>query len=210
MKKKSRSTFSSKQDQDQPQESELKDEDDEAKINASLSFKGIKMNLRFVGWELFNLGAVYFLEYMCTTSFSERANPKPDPGTEQDFWHKNAFVLLALCYQIGVFLSRSSFSFFQFRRVGILTFLQTINWIVYATVAYYKWMSIYWQLPLMIWVGCMGGCSYVNCMYLILASKKIDKKNKEVSLNVTGLASEVGIIGATICSLIVSNYIIKN
>lgn len=106
---------------DAPEEEQM--EEGEAKINNALTMEGVKNSLNLVGWAIFNLAAVYFLEYMCTTSFAERANPKPSAEEEktQDFWHKEAFILLSLCYQIGVFISRSSFNFFQFNRVGILT-----------------------------------------------------------------------------------------
>ena len=62
-----------------------------------------------------NLVAVYFLEYMITTSFVvaiTRLLIEEDPSNSDDFIFVNAFVIFNMCYQLGVFVSRSSLACF--------------------------------------------------------------------------------------------------
>jgi len=192
----------------QPIGIEAEIEDDEAKINDNLSWMGIMKGLKYVGGPITNLAAVYFLEYMCTTSFAERANPSDK--SNPNFFIKEAQVLLMLSYQIGVFISRSSLSLFKLSKVFILTSLQLINWLIFASIAYFKWLDIRLQLLIMVWVGLMGGCSYVNCMYLILENKDLEKKDVELTINLASWFNDMGILAASISSLMVSLYIIPD
>jgi hypothetical protein len=41
-------------------------------------------------------------------------------------------------------------------------------------------------------VGLMGGCAYVNVYYLILESKDIVKKEKELSVNLSTIMNDTG------------------
>jgi battenin len=127
-----------------------------------------------------------------------------------DFWHVNAYVLLSFSYQLGVFVSRSSFYFFKFTKVWILTYFQVVNFIVFFTIAYWKWIEIYYQIPIMIFVGLMGGCSYVNCMYMILENKQLSKSQKELAVNVCSFFVDIGIVSAAFFALFISNVVITN
>jgi battenin len=70
------------------------------------------------------------------------------------------------CYQIGVFLSRSSLSYLKIKKVWILTGLQFINFIFLFVNAKYMFIeSLYVLCPIYIWVGLMGGGSYVNVLH---------------------------------------------
>ena len=151
---------------------------------------------------------VYFLEYACTTSFAERANPKSQD--EDGFLRKNAYVLLSMSYQVGVFISRSSFYFFKVRRVWIMTYLQTVNFCIFFSVAYWKWLSIEYQIPLMVWVGLMGGCSYVNCLFAILDSTKLSKSQKEVAINVASFLNSISITMSAVFAIFISKFVILN
>lgn len=183
-------------------------EEQEVKINAPFSKENVKIVMRTVGGPIINLSAVYFLEYCCTVSFAERAHPKSTTDQSTEFIVKNAYVLLALSYQVGVFISRSSLACFKIRQVWIMTALQTVNWVIFFTIAHSKWLSIYYQIPLMIWVGLMGGCSYVNCTYCILASKELPKSLKELAVNIASFFVSVGLVGSAVFAIIVSNFII--
>ncbi len=115
-----------------------------------------------------------------------------------------------MSYQIGVFISRSSFYFFKVRRVWIMTYLQAINFSIFFSIAYWKWLSIEYQLPLMVWVGLMGGCSYVNCLYVILKSPQLSKSQKEVAINVASFFDDIGILSASFFAIFISNFVIQN
>ena len=73
-----------------------------------------------------NIGLVYFFEYMCLTSFADRFVAKmlkENPEKAEEYIYKHGYVIFTFCYQIGVFLSRSSLSLFKIKRVEIMTTL---------------------------------------------------------------------------------------
>lgn len=151
---------------------------------------------------------MYFLEYACTTSFAERAHPKSADHT--DFLHKKAYVLLSMSYQLGVFISRSSFYFFKVQKVWVMTYVQIVNFFIWFTIAYWKWVGIELQIPLMIFVGLMGGCSYVNCMYMILSGCGLSKSQKEIAVNVAAIFVDIGVLSAAFFAMLISNFVITN
>lgn len=71
-------------------------------------------------------------------------------------------------------------------------------------------MNIYVQFVLMIWVGLMGGCSYVNVMYLILEDPAVFKAEKELSMNICTVFNDFGILVAASYVLMMSNTFLKN
>lgn len=146
------------------------------------------------------------MEYACTSSFADRAHL--NSKQKKEWLEKNAFILLSLCYQIGVFISRSSLSLFTIRKVWYLTYAQILNFILFFTIALYKWLPTYLQLPLMIWVGLMGGASYVNCYFLLLENKLLPKKLKELATNVASFFVDIGILTASLLALFISNFVI--
>jgi len=91
-----------------------------------------------------------------------------------------------------------------------MTYLQAINFSIFFSIAYWKWLSIEYQLPLMVWVGLMGGCSYVNCLYVILKSPQLSKSQKEVAINVASFFDDIGILSASFFAIFISNFVIQN
>lgn len=59
----------------------------------------------------------------------------------------------------------------------------------------------------MVWVGILGGTSYVNVMYLILDTEKLKRTEKEVALSVSNAFNDTGILIASIVSLILYNTV---
>ena len=91
-----------------------------------------------------------------------------------------------------------------------MTYLQIVNFILFLTVAVFKWMPTYIQVPLMLFVGLMGGCSYVNCYYLILQNETLEKRVKELATNIASFFVDFGILAASLTALLVSTVIITN
>ena len=60
---------------------------------------------------------------------------------------------------------------------------------------------------LMVWVGMMAGCSYVNVMYNILESPELAKNEKELALTLTTVCNDIGILLASLVSLLFANTI---
>jgi hypothetical protein len=61
----------------------------------------------------------------------------------------------------------------------------------------------------MIWVGLMGGSSYVNVMYNILESPNLPKNEKELALTLTTVCNDIGILLASLLSLLLANTAFK-
>lgn len=121
---------------------------------------------------------------------------------------QNAYVILMFIYQVGVFISRSSLFCFRINKVGILTFFQFVNFVLYATIAKWKWLQIEFQFILMFWIGLMGGCSYVNCFYLLIQNKKLPISQKEVAVNLVTSLVEVNILMSSILSVVVDSFVL--
>jgi battenin len=166
-----------------------------------------------VGFFMLNLGLVYFLEYMCLTSFAERIVAKINldhPERKDDYLFKHGYVVFTFCYQIGVFLSRSSLSIVKIKRVEIMTILQAINAVFFLLNTIFLFLeNFYVMFVLMFWVGLMGGSSYVNVMYNILESEKLAKNEKELALTLTGVGNDIGILLASLLSLLLANTAFK-
>ncbi|XP_035661499.1 battenin-like [Branchiostoma floridae] len=150
--------------------------------------------LKLVLWLAVNLGLVYLFEYVARACAA-----KVRPKDEYNIGCPELYSALQFCYQAGVFASRSSLQIVQIRRVEILTLLQGINMVVWVLDVHYKFLPV-WILPAyMIFVGLMGGASYVNIFYLLLKDSQFPDEDRELCINITALFSTIGI--ATGCGV---------
>lgn len=89
-----------------------------------------------------------------------------------------------------------------------MTAIQLINTGCWIYIALYG-ASVSIQIPLMLWVGLMGGASYVNVMYMILSSGKVEFQYKELVMNVSLMNNNAGIIMAALLAMAVDNFWLK-
>lgn len=61
----------------------------------------------------------------------------------------------------------------------------------------------------MVWVGLMGGCSYVNVMYLILEDPFVTNNEKELSMNLCTVFNDTGVLISACFVLLMSNTFMK-
>ena len=107
-------------------------------------------------------------------------------------------------------MSRSSLSVIQIKIVWILTLLQAINFVFFMfNTIFLFWENLYAQFVIMTWVGLMGGASYVNVMYNILESKVLVKTEKELSLTITTVFNDMGVLFSSLVSLLLTNTVFK-
>jgi len=69
--------------------------------------------------------------------------------------------------------------------------------------------SLYVMCPVIVWVGLMGGGSYVNVLHGILDLETLDKSEKEMALSLSLLFNDTGIFLAAVFSLVLSNTYLK-
>lgn len=58
----------------------------------------------------------------------------------------------------------------------------------------------------MVWVGLMGGTSYVNVVYLIVSGEFLPHEYKELAMNVNSMTNNTGIVLATLLAMGVDNF----
>ena len=110
------------------------------------------------------------------------------------------------CYQIGVFISRTSLVVVKFPRIEILTIFQIINFVFIFVECFYTYVENYYILfSWLIFVGLMGGGSYVNCFYFLLEDKKIEPVYRELSVNIATVFNDVGILCSSLTILLFKN-----
>ena len=144
-------------------------EEEGVKDNVGFSCENVGRVFGKVGLLMSNLSLVYFLEYTITTSFTV-ANAQQiinlDAKREDEFVYENAFIIFNLCYQFGVFISRSSLSFFKIKKVWMITIAQSILFAFYMLNAtFFFCENIYVLFFIMVFVGLMGGAQFVNVFY---------------------------------------------
>lgn len=176
--------------------------------NALFSKEQIPIIWAEAGFWGINLGAVYFLEYCIITGFADRATLKYT--NHSNFFKENAFIVIQFCYQIGVLMSRSSLKCFKVNQIWIITALQAFNFCFWWLEAEFLFLSMWGEFAVAIWVGCMGGMSYVNVAYLILNSKNISNDLKEATFNLSLCFNNIGIVSAALFCLLLDNVIMTN
>ena len=166
-------------------------EDIEAHVNEELSLSVIGDLVRKLWFYSLNFGLVYFFEY---SIFGYLAETSTEKLTGNSFTVKYLFLVIQCAYQIGVFIARSSLQLFKISSIQYLTFIQAnlfAMWILFATVLQTSESVLIFTV---LAVGLVAGLTYVNTIYMILEDEKILKKEKEVSLNINGMAADFGVI----------------
>ena len=137
---------------------------------------------------LLSLLLVYFCEYLINM------------GVYESVYWNDIFIDKATqyrgfqtIYQFGVFVSRSSRSFFPIYRIWIPAALQALNLVLFT-------LDCWWKLAPNIWIcffafffeGLWGGLAYVNSYHLIRAATNTG--NREFYINLACLACSIGTI----------------
>ena len=132
-----------------------------------MSYQSFKSILYNVGPLMSNLILVYYLEYSIMTGWVQviaiKILQSDSQAIQQSFLHRNAFIAFNFCYQIGVFISRSSSACLLIERVWILSLQQLVLFCFFALNTIWLFCAnLYILFGLTILVGLMGGSSYVN------------------------------------------------
>ena len=180
--------------------------------NKKMSFKNFPLAFKYGKRYILNLFIVYFLEYTVCSGFSERANTFKYINSKNMFFEKAQYETFLLCYQIGVFISRSSlFIFKHLAFIELLNIFQFINFIFWFIEAEKGIISNQWIcFSTLIFLGICGGGVYVVCLYYILNDNKIPLKYKELCLNIGTIFNDLGVLLSSIVCIILDNTIMKD
>lgn len=168
------------------------------------TFRRILRCFKVTGWLSFNLCAVYLFEYVV-----QGCSAKVRPKSEYNVGCPELYAGLALCYQAGVFVSRSSVQLVQIKRVEVMTILQGINMLIWLFDVHYKFIPTAILPALMVYVGLLGGASYVNIFYCLLHDEKYPEKDKEFCINIVAIFITLGIVLGTAAETILFNTVLK-
>ena len=158
-----------------------------------------------------NLAVVYYFEYVITTGFTQGTTDNIEikyPERIGTYAYTNAFVLFNFCYQTGVFMSRSSLAVVKIEKVWILSAIQAVFFTLFLVNSFTIWLSSIEALwVIMIFVGLMGGASYVNVVYRIRNSDRLDRNEKELTMVMSTVFNDIGMLAASITALILTTTV---
>ena len=186
---------------------EITDVSKNEKMSLTNFFKGFNYGKRYI----LNMFIVYFLEYTVCYGFCERANYFGYINSKGMFFENAQYEAFLICYQLGVFISRSSlFIVKHLTFIEILNIFQFINFIFWMIEAIEGFISNQWFCFFsLILLGLCGGGVYVGCFYFILNNNKIPSEYKELCLNIGTIFVDSGVLLSSIVCIIIDN-ILKN
>eukprot|EP01029_Cantina_marsupialis_P009283 TRINITY_DN2166_c0_g1_i2.p1 TRINITY_DN2166_c0_g1~~TRINITY_DN2166_c0_g1_i2.p1 ORF type:complete len:330 (-),score=93.39 TRINITY_DN2166_c0_g1_i2:438-1427(-) len=155
------------------------------------------------------LALVYFFEYCISVGFAAKSAGEHSDKSH-DFWIKNSYTILSFTYQAGVLVSRSSLSFCRVKEIKWLTLLQMANFFFWFFIAKFQIVGMFVQIPLMFFVGLMGGAMYVNVFALLVDDPNIPEADRELSINLVTLWITVGITMSSLTEIGMDETILKH
>jgi battenin len=144
---------------------------------------------------------VYFAEYFINMGLFELLY-----FNKQEFFvHKDQYRWYNVCYQLAVFISRSSISFVKIKFLPLFPVLQLANVVFLLFQIFYGFAPIWIVFLVIFWEGLLGGGCYVNAFYLV--SVDTPKSVREFSIAITSLADTIGIALAGFVAIPIHNII---
>eukprot|EP00554_Chaetoceros_debilis_P012763 CAMPEP_0194120850 /NCGR_PEP_ID=MMETSP0150-20130528/44668_1 /TAXON_ID=122233 /ORGANISM="Chaetoceros debilis, Strain MM31A-1" /LENGTH=506 /DNA_ID=CAMNT_0038813047 /DNA_START=55 /DNA_END=1572 /DNA_ORIENTATION=+ len=146
------------------------------------------------------LFVVYFTEYSLQSGVWPAIGfPVDDEDARDSF-----YVISSWCYQAGVFISRSSGTFFTapMWAIWLMPVLQAMNLIMFCLIASHH----FWYIPSLLYViafyvGLLGGGVYVHGYKRINAD--MPRHVREFALSTTSMADDLGVAFADLCGLFI-------
>ncbi|SCU97084.1 LAME_0F18448g1_1 [Lachancea meyersii CBS 8951] len=149
------------------------------------------------------LSVVYLFEYMINQGVSPTLLfPLDEKHSHPFFFHKyrDIYVTYGTLYQLGVFISRSSGSLLQIRRLYILAILQGLNLALAISQSwFYVVRSVYPVMFLIFFEGLLGGASYVHTFKNIIHD--VDISEREFSLGAVSMSDSFGVLLAAFAGI---------
>ena len=150
-------------------------------LNEPFNCSNLLVVIKQAGIYILNLGIAYFMSYNIV-HFAERYE------AFKYIDNKNQYIFFNLMYQIGVLISRSSIqiiSKLSSRSISYMIIAQSLLAVFWWACAQYGVLyNFIALLAIMLVVGLIEGSAYVFGFYLIYEDKGIEKKYRELSLNV--------------------------
>ncbi|KAL3151769.1 hypothetical protein ABBQ38_012743 [Trebouxia sp. C0009 RCD-2024] len=151
------------------------------------------------------LCAVYFAEYaMQTGPWTAIGFPVTDAEARHRFYSASNW-----CYQVGVFVSRSSGLAYQATVpvLWLMPALQLLLLLFFTSIAVSHWVYSWVLLAPCLITGLLGGAVYVNAFTLI--SRQVEPLRREFSLAAASLGDSLGIAFADIAGILIQGCLYR-
>jgi hypothetical protein len=150
-----------------------------------------------------NMMLVFYFEFMISVGLASLSNPDEDPS---NWLSKHSFEVLAVCYQFGALIARSSISVLKIKHLGWITIAQAINWAIWVMHVYFQFLPLYALFPLMFACGILAGLTFVNVFYLLREDQQLGT-DKEFAVNIASLSINVGVVSSSISTIIADHTV---
>jgi len=181
---------------------------------AELTFENLVRVIKYTGPILFNMVAVYVLEYSIYPGLVDRDTLCP---IDDSFMAVNAFTMMWTCYNVGVTISRGSVGYMQTDKLWLFTTLQFLNcagWVYEAfnhtILNTFGRNGIYVLFVWMVFVGLMGGACYSNCVNAFNTRKIIPADVRELGINLSFTCANGGVMMATMMATMLHNSVMSS
>lgn len=172
--------------------------------NQALSSELLSMLLKKIGFIVCIFGIIYFLQY---SSFGYLASTACSKLTGSYYHVTYAFEIIQCCYQLGVFLARSSIHLFRVRYLKVLLGLQTSFFATFIGYALIFQPPLEMMFVTVFCIGIVGGLSYSNTIYSVLSDERIVKREKELALNFVSISSSLGVVSSSIAGYFFKTFL---
>ena len=180
-------------------------------LNENMSVQNFIKAFSFGKRYILNLFFIYFLEYTICSGLSEKSNRSGYIDSKGSFFNDIQYETILLCYQLGVFISRSSLAIVKHLTfIELLTIFQTIFFILWFIESETGFISNQWVCFIsLILVGLCGGGTYVGCFYFIFKDEKVPPKLKELCVNISTIFNDLGVLLSSIVCIVLNFTIWK-
>lgn len=166
-------------------------EEAEASVNMPLTGKNfIPLSIKVFDYS-FYLAFAYFFQYCCIGFLAHTLTRERFDNNEDN----TGFETIQFCYKIGVLFGRASIGAYKFRVIWVCMLVEMVFFLIFFTCAlFFPTVDVFYLYASSVIIGFFGGTALINAMVLIMEDKNIEKKEKEVCVNLNGAYVQFGII----------------
>jgi battenin len=172
--------------------------------NQTLSWELLPLLLQKMGLLAGIFGLVYFLQYSC---FGYLASTACSKLTGSDLHITYSFEIIQCCYQLGVFIARSSIHVIRVRQPKAFLLLQASFFLTFTSFALFIKPQPALLFGAIFCTGVVGGLSYSNTIYAVLSDASIARREKELALNIVNISSSLGIVSSSVSGYFFKTFI---
>ncbi|GMG30786.1 unnamed protein product [Ambrosiozyma monospora] len=144
------------------------------------------------------LFSVYVAEYIINQGISPTLLFDIDEMPFHNY--RDVYVTYGTLYQLGVFISRSSGSFFRIKHLSIPPTLQMINMIICILQSLFMFIPNIWIIfVLILYEGLLGGSGYVNTYMNVTEFTQLEER--EFAMGCVSISDSAGIVLAATISM---------